>query len=80
MFSLIILPAVSFTRRMQMLMNAFYGLLFKIYRPCVLYSMKRWLYNSWYYFHTNKQKKPLASLVQPDEKEEEKIISNLRPR
>jgi len=35
--------------------------------------MKRRLYNSKYYFHTNKQKKPLASLVQPDEKEEEKI-------
>ena len=39
--------------------------------------MKRRLYNSKYYFDTNKQKKPLASLVQPDEKEEEKIYQQL---
>jgi len=39
--------------------------------------MKRRLYNSKYYFHTNKQKKPLTSLVQPDEKEEEKIYQQL---
>ena len=39
--------------------------------------MKKRLYNSRYYFHTNKQKKPSASLVQPDEKEEEKIYQQL---
>ena len=39
--------------------------------------MKRRLYNSKYYFNTNKQKKPLASLVQPDEKEEEKMYQQL---
>ena len=39
--------------------------------------MKRRLYNSKYYFNTNKQKKPLASLVQPDEKEEEEMYQQL---
>ena len=74
MFSLIILPAVSFTRRMQVLINACYCLLFKIYRPmsCIAWR-DGYPIQSIIYFRTNKQKKLLASLVQPDEKEEEKI-------
>ena len=80
MFSLIISPALSFTRRMQVLINALYGLLFQIYRPmsCIAWR-DGYTIQSIISTQTNK-KNHWPAWSNQMKKKKKRCINNLRPR